>query len=106
MATLSKEEIKKIDSLYYDPRERAEAVHSIITEAMQKHAAEHGEEHTPSQWDVLCFAIEFTAQMAIALGNETFLNHAKNGIGWLYQMHYNNASDIYGPPDREKGKEE
>ena len=99
---------KAIDKLYWTPSERASGVHSLLQEMLShirkknKSNGEPEDKDVPSDWDILCFAIEFTGVQAITLQDEEFLELAVEQGRWLYSAHYSNPGRLYGEPDREE----
>lgn len=102
MTRISEDHRKAIDNLYWSPRERAAGIHAMV-ESMRQTMAEAGETDIPSDWDLLCWAIEYIAMQSVVLGHDRLTEVAKMGVSWLYSVHYNHAASIYGAPDRPDG---
>ena len=107
---VSEGHIEAVDRLYWDPRERAMGVLAIIENVRESVREENEEknrpreEGVPSNWDILCFAVEHVAQMSVALDGDELTPLARRLASWLYSTHYSYPSKIYGAPDRPKGK--
>lgn len=95
--TISKEDIKKIDALYWNVEERASGVHSILMEAIEKLPPAD----RPTTWDVFCFAVEYVAMISVVLESEEVTLLARELIKYLYSAHYSAPEVLYGKPDRE-----
>jgi hypothetical protein len=91
---LNKAWIEYVDSLYPSPSERAAMVHASIDPGI-------------TQFDLLCFAIEYTSGTAVGLFSDTeLLGAMKIAARWLYATHYFGAPEIYGPPDLKRDSKE
>lgn len=103
MTQIAKGVIKTIDKLYYDPQERALGVNAILSPILDEIRKEHPDD-SPSQWDVLCWAIEYLATMSTVVDEARFTELAKGLTRWLYEVHYSNPKGIYGEPDKGRGE--
>jgi len=91
---LNKAWIEYVDSLYPSPSERAAEVHGKIDPDI-------------SQFDLLCFAIEYASGTAVGLFSDTeLLGAMKIAARWLYSTHYFGAPEIYGPPELKRDSKE
>ena len=91
---LNKAWMEYVDSLYPSPSERAAEVHGRIDPDI-------------SQFDLLCFAIEYASGTAVGLFSDTeLLGAMKIAARWLYATHYFGAPDIYGPPELKRDSKE
>lgn len=104
---ISESFMKRIDSLYFSPSERASVVWKLINDerlrrqkANLKAKPEHHKE-IPTDWDLLCFAVEFAGAQAIALQNDELLGVCVELSRWLYSIHYSNTTRLYGGPEKE-----
>lgn len=96
--TISKEQMRRIDELYYSPSERAGDVWTLIAQVTAYLLSKDKE--APTQWDLLCFAVEYIGSMALTMGDPPFLEKAMELSRHFYSIHYSNPSEIYGEPDR------
>lgn len=91
---LTPEWIEFVDGLYKSPSQRAGIVHGSIDPNI-------------SQFDLLCFCIEYTSGFAVGYFAETDLYHAmKIAARWLYAQHYFGAPTIHGSPDLKRDSTE
>lgn len=80
---LTPEWIKKVDKIYDAPKIRAANVHDQIPQGI-------------TQWDLLCFCIEYASGMAVAMFEDTDLYEGMRlAARWVYGMHYFQAPAIY-----------
>ena len=107
---ISKAHMRGVDRLYWDPAERASGILSMINSMRDQlrkkniKAKRRPGDGIPTDWDLLCFAVEYVGAQAVALQDQHFLNIAIHAERWLYSAHYSNPSKIYGAPDRKKEK--
>lgn len=91
---LTPEWMKKVDKIYDTPKQRAARVHELIPEGV-------------TQWDLLCFCIEYASGMAVAMFEDTDLYEGmKQAARWVYGMHYFQAPTIYASPDLKRVSKE
>lgn len=109
---ISKKQMKVIDKLYWSPSERATGVYNLwlekAAELRRTNIEERrpAEEGVPSDWDLLCFAVEYVGQQAIVIEDEDFLNIAVALARRLYSIHYSNPGKLYGNPDKSRERAE
>lgn len=90
-----KRKIATVDAEYLSPEERA----TIIWNALQEgYSARYRE--TPEPYDVMMFANEYMAQMALAMGDNELLKLVKKTSNWIYSVHYSQPAVLHGEPDR------
>lgn len=105
---IPKNQQRSIDRLYWTPSERAVGILSIletVRDGMREENEKKGRDpdyDVPSDWDFLCFAVEYIGQQALILDDPDFLKAAIWINRWLYSAHYNEPSKIYGSPDRKE----
>ena len=98
--------MEAIDKLYWSPSERASGVNSLLREMLDhikrknKHDKKPEGEDVPTEWDILCFAVEFAGVQAIVIGDDELTGIAVALARWLYSAHYSNAGRLYGDPDK------
>jgi len=91
---IPKTQMTLIDRMYLTPSERASKVHELI----QKNRGD-GEF---SDWDIICYCIEYLGAQALVLEEPEFLAHVAETSRWVYSAHYSNPGRLYGKPDRER----
>jgi len=85
---LPKAHILAVDRLWLTPAERATKVNAVLKGAQL------------TEWDVMCFAVEYIGMQSIAVDDEDLTGIAVALGRWLYTMHYNHPARLYGKPDR------
>lgn len=99
MPLILKERIDEVDSKYWSPSERATGVYNLLFNHL-KELKEKGVKDLPTHHDVFCFAIEYIAQQSIGIANAELIQIAKEGVKWLYNLHYTYAENIFEAPDK------
>ena len=91
---LTPEHMSRVDAKYFTPKERSQRVLDIL------------EQEELTRWDYLCFSVEFLGQFGIAYFefDKVFSQLTKLLGKWLYNLHYFNAEQVYGPPEEGKKK--
>ena len=97
MTQIPKARQDEIDSLYRNPKERAEDVNAIIQLASKELKMDF------SLFDTTCFAIQWLSMLAIGefAHDKEFVDIAIRANRWLHTIHYNAPEEIHGPPDKE-----
>lgn len=109
---ISRLQMRSVDRLYWSPSERAHGIFALLETMRQGMREKNKEENlpqdqdVPSDWDILCFAIEYIGKQSIALADPDFTRAAVWLSKWLYSAHYNEPARIYGSPDKKLPKEE
>lgn len=85
--------IEQIDRLYKDPHTRALEVNRLIA----------GDLTGLSKIDVMYWAVEYIAQMSIAIDDDDFSVLSRSLVRWVYSTHYTHAKEFYGKPDAIEG---
>lgn len=98
---ISKKMMEVIDKLYYTPSERATGVMALIDD-IRAHLRKMKDPEIPTDWDILCFAVEYIGQQSLVIGDDDFTAHCISVSRWLYAVHYSNPGRIYGQPDRQQ----
>lgn len=80
--------VEEQDSKFLDPTERAEAVIEWLFIALGGEPGEDWKIAGPTYWDLLCFAVNFIGQAAVASQDEGFIEAAKLCSNWVHQCHY------------------
>ena len=99
-------QMKAIDKLYWTPSDRASSIHALfgdMRDYLKKQNVAEGRDpewDVPSDFDLLCYAVEYMGSQAIVLGDEEFLLIAQHASRWLYSVHYSNPGRLWGEPDR------
>lgn len=98
--------MEAIDKLYWSPSDRASGVNSLLREMFghikrknKRNKKPEGED-VPSEWDVLCFCVEFIGVQSMVIENDEFTELAVEINRWVYSAHYSNPGRLYGEPDR------
>lgn len=107
---LSEDHIKRIDSLYFTPEERASAIYSVLHEEVERLEAlnlaegkDKGQD-VPKPWDILIFAVEYISRYVASVpGLEELQSSALVLHQWTHGVHYSHPESLYGPPDRPQG---
>jgi hypothetical protein len=111
MEEISREEIESIDKLYFTPGERASNVWWLLNDVrdhlrkQNEIAGRDPEYDIPSDFDILCFAIEFAGSMSLMLQHAEFTLKVIEATKYFYGIHYTNPQAIYGEPDRPQESE-
>lgn len=84
-----------VDKLYRTPEERATHIWNLIQQVR---------DGSWSDWDMVCFCIEFLGKQAVVLNDEEFLHYVMYTSRWVYSAHYSNTGRLYGKPDKDGPK--
>jgi len=94
------ERLEVVDSLWFNPEERASFVLGLI-EAGRQHV---DLPYDPSFYDMLCFACQWIGRISIheLEGDKELYAIAVKLNQWLYSRHYFHTRDILGEPDKKE----
>lgn len=87
--TVSPVRMREIDAKYKSPKDRAEHVFRIL------------QKHKITNWDSLCFAVEFMAYQATDPYMSWLEQPARHAAQLLYTMHYEMAENLYSTVEAE-----
>lgn len=99
---IPKSQMDAVDRLYWSPSERATGVHSILREILEHLKKRPDTPDIPTDWDTLCFCIEFVGAQSVVIEDPEFSELAVLLSRWLYSVHYSNPGRLYGEPDRKE----
>lgn len=91
---LSKEWMDFVDGDYTSPGARAAKVMAQLKKSGF------------GDYDLLCFAIEFTSSQAIVIDDPQLLKFQKNVNAWLYNLHYFHHAEFLTPDVKRVATEE
>lgn len=91
---LSKEWMDYVDSEYSSPGLRAARVMGFLKRSGF------------GDYDLLCFAIEFTSSQAVVIDDSRFMNAQKLVNAWLYNLHYFHHAEFLTPDMKRVSVEE
>lgn len=100
---LWKEHIERLDSLYYDPVERAQGVHNIVEKQLE--FLHKQKLDIPTQWDMLCYAVQYVVMMSKGMNDEELTFLARKLNSKLFNIHYSNAEKMYPVADKKRDRE-
>ena len=103
---IPKSQMDAVDKLYWTPGERATGVHSILREILDHIKKQPDKPEVPTDWDTLCFCVEFIGAQSVVIQDPEFSELAVQLSRWLYSVHYSNPGRLYGEPDREKEEDD
>jgi hypothetical protein len=102
---ISRSHVEAIDRDYWSPAERAIGVNQIIGPLMEQLRAREPYD-SPTDWDLLCWAVEYVGQQATETEIEPLINAAKQLAHVVYSLHYTHAARLYGVPDKRRARKE